>query len=347
MDIIRAGQRPDPRRRWEESTQPDEMLALLRDACKTRPLPANNLRLFASRCARQRGSDAYIHTVLSALGSIKSLDVTPESSASLASLRAKCVAVADESTHHLDTPQRRVAARHLAAFNTLLDNPIDAAVGASGYMIRHGASDEADLRAMREEQVVWLRELFEAPAALVPEPPPRIDRPWEGTDRPGGISVEFIRALRGRGRVLVARDPWIPVPQRGCNYGFGFDARPLPIGALAHFWAHWPAMHGRCPLCGGEVFGYMITAMLSAGGIKGCCLVCEREVRRPIGSVVVLGDLVKQILSDTPYQLEAMGMSGAYPGNEDAFFDALAELDLERVISNEPSSTERGTNDRR
>lgn len=69
MDIIHTGQRPDPQRRWEESTQPDELLAILRDLHKTELLPAALLRRFAARCACQRDSDANVDEVISALAS--------------------------------------------------------------------------------------------------------------------------------------------------------------------------------------------------------------------------------------------------------------------------------------
>ncbi len=344
MDIIDAGQRPDPRRRWEEATRPDELLAILRDRRKTEPLPAATLRRFAARCARQRGSDAYVDEVISALASTGAFNTSVSDPPGLARIRAIHVAIANASTRYLDTPARRSAARRLAAFNTLLDDPLDAAVGASTHMLRHGARNEADLRELRAEQLRWLREMFDAPA---PEAPPRIDRPFTITGRWCTETLELVRALRGFGRVLVDRDPWIPFPQRGCNLGFGFDAHPLPIGALAYLWEHWPAMHGSCVSCGGEVWGYCFGGTSKQSGVLGCGLVCEREVRREIGGASVVEQLVRPILEETPFHIQEVGPAGVLTGmtgdsraswsESTLLAESLAELALERAVSGDPS----------
>ena len=180
MDIIDTGQRPDPRRRWEEATRPDELLAILRDRSNTEPLPAAILRRFAARCARQRGCDAYVDEVISALASTGAFNIAVSDPPGLARIRFIHVAIANASTRYLDTPARTSAARHLAAFNTLLDDPLDAAIGASTHMLRYGARNEADLGGLRAEQLRWLRELFDAPA---PEAPPRIDGQFTITGR--------------------------------------------------------------------------------------------------------------------------------------------------------------------
>jgi hypothetical protein len=342
MDIVDAGQRPDPRRRWEEATQPEELLALLRDRYEHAPPPSRELRLFAARCARQRGSDPYVGEVLSALEETRLIESPTDVSPELADLRSRYVAVANASTRYLDSPARPAAARRLAAFNALLDDPFDAALGAARIMLRHGASSELDLSSMRAEQLRWLRELFDAPA---PEAPPRIDGPFTITGRSCQETLELVRALRGFGRVLVDRDPWIPFPQRGCNLGFGFDALPLPIGALAHLWEHWPAMHGSCASCG-EVWGYCFGGTSKLGGVLGCCLVCEREVLREIGSATVVEGLVRPILEETPFHIQEVGPAGVFTGmtgDGRAFWsestrlaDSLVELALERALSGNP-----------
>jgi hypothetical protein len=333
MDIIDAGQRPDPRRRWEEATRPDELLGILRDRRKTEPLPAAILRRFAARCARQRGSDAYVDDVVSALASTGAFNTSVSDPPGLARIRAIHVAIANSAARYLDTPARTSAARRLAAFNTLLDDPLDAALGASAHMLRNGARNEADLGELRVGQLRWLREIFEAPPAREPTPAARIDAPFTCDRRATPETVRFLRALRGRARVLVARDPWIPVPQQGCNFAFGPNALPLPIGALMHLWEHWRAMHGGCSLCGGEVWGYSIGGMITVGGVRGCCLVCEHDAVRRIGGMVAVADLVRPILDRTAYQIAEIGTAGSFAGTDARFWEEREELELEWAMS--------------
>ena len=59
--------------------------------------------------------------------------------------------------------------------------------------------------------------------------------------------------------------------------------------------------HRPLPDCGGEVLGYAFGGRSGVGGVLGCCLGCERLLRRPIAGVGILKTDLELALRATPY----------------------------------------------
>lgn len=330
-------------RAWAESAQPAEMLESLRRTFGAPWLErhAGDLRRFAAWCARQRAShqgssllelaDWYAH------GDFTAKEVEP--------MRAANVSLANAaSTKGLANPATRAAsAAFLAAFHALGPDAFDAAVQAQRVVERHGATNETDAIAIRREQAERMRELFGNPfgeaetiaSGITPLTPAGEPVPlfaWQDTGRWNSVAAGVVRQLVANRGALLAIDPWTPVPQGSCAFYFGFDELPLPIGALATLWDNWPAATGACPRCGGAVRAYSIGGTAKRGGVLGACVVCERELIRPVGGLDTIADLVRPVLEGTPWHLAGVS-PGAAPvrGESDAFEALLAEAAIDRV----------------
>ena len=331
-------------RAWAESTQPADMLESLR---KTFGAPwlerhAADLRRFAAWCARQRAShqgssllelaDWYAH------GDFTAREVEP--------MRAANVSLANAaSTRGLANPATRAAsAAFLAAFHALGPDAFDAAVQAQRVVEHYGATNESDAIAVRREQAARLRELLgnpfgeaEAPlsadGALGGSEEPAVTLfAWQDTGRWNSVAAGVVRQLIAGRETLVALDPWTPVPQGSCTFVFGYDERPLPIGALVALWDRWPAASGTCPRCGGAVRAYSLGGTAKRGGVLGACAVCERELIRPVGGIDAIADLVRPVLEGTPYHLAGTAPSTQSARGDLQAFDALvARAAIERM----------------
>ena len=116
----------------------------------------------------------------------------------------------------LDPAMRREAARLLSAFHALDPDPFGAAVQAAGMAERFRARDEHEAAVLRTEQGTWLRELFGA-AILAPTAPP-VPAVGAWPEKGSWVSTQASRMrylVRFRA-ALLARDPWIAVPQNAC-----------------------------------------------------------------------------------------------------------------------------------
>lgn len=149
---------------------------------------------------------------------------------------------------------------------------------------------------------------------------------WQETGSWVSTQASRMRYLVRFRDALLARDPWIAVPQNACQYAFGEAKHPLPIGALCKLWDEWDASTGECPACAGRVVGYAMGGMSRNGGVIGCCLVCERELRRHVGGLATVAAALRMALDGTAYQVSAVRhyLTGplSAPGQE---FDAAVE----------------------
>jgi hypothetical protein len=107
---------------------------------------------------------------------------------------------------------------------------------------------------------------------------------------------------------LLQIDPFMAFPQNLCPLSFGRQKSPLPIGVLFQLWANFPALKGKCPLCGGEIYAFSFGGFYYSAGAVGVCLGCTRRFfrsfyPRPFRSIV---SKVEVILSGTAYSPDPM-----------------------------------------
>ena len=329
-------------RLWSESARPGEMLESLRKVLGATWLEhhASELRRFAVFCARQRAShqgssllelaDWYAH------GDFAAAEVEPTRSANISLANAA-------STRGLTNPATRAcSAAFLAAFHALGPDAFDAAVQSQRVVERFGAADESDATEIRREQAEQLRALFGNPFAGGSDDEPMRFRAaefatplfaWQDTGRWNPPGAEAVRQLIANREILLDLDPWAPVPQGSCTFGFGEDSLALPIGALVRLWDAWPAATGSCPRCGGAVRAYSIGGTAKRGGILGTCVVCERELVRPVGGVETIADLVRPVLAGTPFHLSYVADHGEpMRGPADAMAELVGRAAIERLL---------------
>lgn len=333
---------------WAAAVAPQAMLEALADtfaAPQRRPSPvqAAALRRFAARCAGQRltrrcgaaGHDrsarraqaAHLATVADGLVSSA---VAPGDATAVHWLNVSVARAA--AARLLDPLIRADAAAVLAAFHALDADAYAAAVQASSVLERYGASNERDAQLVRSEQAAWLYELFGTVLPATPRVERREVGPWEvdrGWARP---EAERLRQLRRYRDALLALDAWIPVPLSSGNYLFGIAERPLPIGALCYLWEVWDAATGSCPACGGEAVGFAMGGRSRVGGVIGCCLVCERRLRRPIGGLGAVAAAMAPALEGTPYTVTRTVWTPAPPAAAEAFDAAVAAVVVQAAL---------------
>ena len=153
--------------------------------------------------------------------------------------------------------------------------------------------------------------------------------PWKAQ---GGRRPELVKLLRGIGAVrqeLLARDPWVPVPQRSCTFSFGEAGRPRRVGALLHLGGGGAAWWGRGPGWGGMGVGYTFGGFLAIGGIQGICLDCAADLKqRTAGGPWQLRQ-VEPVLEGTPFGVHRFHFGAAVPAGVRPLFEALAALGVE------------------
>ena len=302
---------------------------------------ASELRRFAVFCARQRAShqgssllelaDWYAH------GDFAAAEVEPTRSANVSLANAA-------STRGLTNPATRAAsAAFLAAFHALGADAYDAAVQSQRVVERFAAAEESDAVAIRREQADQLRALFGNPFAggvadslsafRVGSDNAPLLFAWQDTGRWNPSCAEAVRQLIANRDTLLELDPWTPMPQSSCSFGFGEDEHPLPIGALLRLWDAWPAATGSCPRCGGAVRAYSLGGTARRGGILGTCVVCEREVVRPVGGVEAIADLVRPVLAGTEFHLSSVAEHGEpLRGDMMALAELVGRATVERML---------------
>lgn len=330
-------------RLWSESTRPGEMLESLRKALGASWLEqhAGELRRFAVFCARQRAShqgssllelaDWYAH------GDFAAAEVEPTRAANVSLANAA-------STRGLTNPSTRAgSAAFLAAFHALCPDAFDAAIQSQRVVERFAAAEESDAIAIRREQAEQLRELFGNPFSggnAESQSPFRAGSEgatqlfaWQDTGRWNSPSAEAVRQLIANREALLELDAWTPVPQASCTFGFGEDSLPLPIGALVRLWDAWPAATGSCPRCGGAVRAFSLGGTAKRGGILGACVVCERELVRPVGGVEAIADLVRPVLTGTEFHLSHVSEHGEpLRGDADALPRLVGQATIDRMV---------------
>lgn len=151
-------------------------------------------------------------------------------------------------------------------------------------------------------------------------------RPWETLAEFEVERATLVRAMLEYREPLLEADPWVPFPQASCFAMFGPEAVPLPIGALFHLWDHCPEMTAICAICGGNAFAYTFTGLFSIGGVNGCCTLCDRKGRRPVGGFPRLIMEVIPYLDDTPYRMKGFLFMGAVIAQRLPLFEALQRL---------------------
>lgn len=336
------------RAEWEAGAPPRAMLAALRarlaggGAAGPTWAEEEALRAFVLRCARQRCGDREAedasderalarHLVAVADGRAAGRVTRGEADAA----RRLAAGAALRAVGRLTDPRlRRGAASLLAAFHALEPDAMDAAVRVSAMVERYGAASEAGARTIRAEQAAWLHELFGMdPFAPPPSPARPEPGPWIIDERLGDGRWEPALAARMRYLVryrdsLLATDRWIAVPQSSCGFVFGVGRRPLPIGALCMLWDRWAATTGECPSCGGRVVCFAMGGTPNVGGLIGCCLVCERQLRRPMDGLAAVAEAMAPILDGTEYEVSGMRshrMQHWPQGKPDEFDAAVGE----------------------
>src|SRR5579871_5362626 len=109
-------------------------------------------------------------------------------------------------------------------------------------------------------------------------------------------------------RELLRLDPFMAFPQNLCPLSFGRQKWPLPIGVLFHLWDKFPALKGKCLLCGGTIYTFSFGGFYYSAGAVGVCLSCSRRFfrsfyPRPFRSIV---SRVEIILLGTAYSPDPM-----------------------------------------
>ncbi len=140
---------------------------------------------------------------------------------------------------------------------------------------------------------------------------------------------------------LLEIDEWIPFPQNCCCYTFAEKGstkpgRPLPICILTYLWDYWKDFTGKCPKCGGRIYGFGFGGLLSSGGVVGCCIQCEAELSRQVGGFLKVGDTVQELLlTSSPYKICHGRFGGAYRGERIPLVKALNRLGAENLPIND------------
>lgn len=332
----------DTARLWAASEDPIAMLEALRALVDAGLVasPGEALRRFAAHCAVLFGDGPGTHLAQiaewQALGDFEDgdLDALRREAAPMATLAVEVLELLSY------TGNRREAAVKVASFRALDPDPLHAAIGAARVMTRYAATDAAGAAAMARYYAQLLRVLVPAPFGETGTPPlaePRDEElpPWTPVERnDAAAQAGILRVLRAWGPTLLERDPWIPVPQRGCSYAFGADERPLPIAALVHLWRHWPAATGTCPRCGGDVLAFTVGGMRSKGGVLGCCTLCERAFLRQLGGAARVAELITPVLEDTPYHVaRVLNPDERIERGPEELEEAVAALRLEDLLA--------------
>lgn len=199
---------------------------------------------------------------------------------------------------------------------------------------QHGAPD---LRLHAVEDTYHVRPIWiSAPSSdtgghwvsSAPEAAPlnaTVNRAWRPVGR-ADRQRQFVTAILANEQALMQLDSWVPFPQTTCFAVFGDGNKPLPLGALVALWHRCPDFTGRCPLCGGRLYGYTIGGILRVAGVSACCVNCGAGAQRSLGTAVQAVKAVASYLRDTPYYMRAVIPNGACAGASEPLVRALREL---------------------
>ncbi len=150
--------------------------------------------------------------------------------------------------------------------------------------------------------------------------------PWDPSPTYSVELAQLIRACIRQEKRLMEIDRWLPFPQTSCSFAFGFDAKPIPVGALFLLWRECPDFTTRCAFCGGTVRGYSCCALNAVGNISGCCDACGKPHTRFVAGLSAARDLFRPHLDRTEYQISRANADGCFPGPREPLFRALYDL---------------------
>ena len=137
-----------------------------------------------------------------------------------------------------------------------------------------------------------------------------------------GLSMVLRGALEHM-QGLLRRDPWLPVPQSGCTFTFGYRGKPLPIGALWRIIERVPDFGGQCPNCKGFLMPFVFGGDELEAGVKMCCIECCRVVYQPMGGVEEVTRVVGPVLAGTPFAIAQVLENRALIGAREPLWRAL------------------------
>ena len=132
-----------------------------------------------------------------------------------------------------------------------------------------------------------------------------------------GATLEHLPAL-------LARSPWLPIPQRRCGFGFGPEGRPLPVGAAARLWRS--GLGGPCPGCDDHVLVFGGDGLLAVGGLHGVCPGCAQRCVWPLGGLGAVRRAFSKALGGTPFAIAGASLGGCVPGPRRPLWQALRGL---------------------
>lgn len=130
---------------------------------------------------------------------------------------------------------------------------------------------------------------------------------WQPHGRRDRARARLVRALRGHRDAVLARDPWLPVPNDGAVFTFGEERRPLPAGALLHLWDVCAYTVGDCPKCSGLALADGFGRAGATGSIEGVCTECGQRVRRTLDAMTPVGVVIAPYLERTAYWVSGIG----------------------------------------
>ena len=139
-------------------------------------------------------------------------------------------------------------------------------------------------------------------------------------------TAQLLRGVLAHLETLLEKAPWIPFPQNACTFTFGRNRAPLPLGALALLWGHWPMATGRCSDCESWVLATAFGGGLSRGKILSCCPTCGRVYYRLVGGLGSVGADVAPYLKGTEFYVATGIFWGVAPGSRRPLREALKDL---------------------
>ncbi len=164
-------------------------------------------------------------------------------------------------------------------------------------------------------------------AAGIGEPSPL--PPFDPRGPASPAAARLLRSVLAHLALLLASDPWLPVPQTTCTFRFGDRKGPLPLGALAILWARWPAATGPCPACCGRAYTFAFGGLLQVGGGLALCSECGARLFRPLGGLSAVGVQVRPFLLGTEFRLTVGILGGGAPGPLRPLLRALWSLGVQ------------------
>ncbi len=151
---------------------------------------------------------------------------------------------------------------------------------------------------------------------------------WHPTEHKDREVAQLLRGVLAHLDTLLAKNPWVPFPQKACSFTFGPNRAPLPLGALALLWKRWPMATGTCFECDGQVLATAFWGLLSRGKVLACCSTCGRAYTRLVGGLGALGGDIGPYLKGTEFYVATGIFAGAEAGPKRPLWEALKELGI-------------------